>query len=263
MDETQLGLVGGATGGALWFADKVLGPSAEALGENLKAYLAERWRSIALRAGEIAAASDVHPQPIRPGLLTRMIMDASFSDEDSTITEWWANLFVDASQKSSNKHAVFADMMALFGPAEASCLDEFVDAFSFADEWFFSKLIANDIIEVTFEEAVNHAARKEALEDKSPSPLGGFPLDGATWPMIATEWLMPSKDETARLMAGHNEWYFRNSIAVGILERSAVLKPVRVVQSVFGGTIWVKGLVLSALGFEFYGACRGYRRHDA
>ena len=122
---TGAALVGTST----WFANKILGPSAERLGDNLVVYLEYRLPKIFGRADAIASERNIEPQPVKPGLLTRMIIDASMSDDVEEITEWWANLFVDASRGGSNQHAIFSDVMAQLGPKEVLVLEKFLSPY--------------------------------------------------------------------------------------------------------------------------------------
>jgi len=75
------------TGLTMWFADKVFGKAIEPLGESLIPFLSERWRAIAGQAEGLAKERLIEPTPISPGLLARMIMDASFSADEPGITE--------------------------------------------------------------------------------------------------------------------------------------------------------------------------------
>ena len=85
------GLITGVVAG--WFANKIFGPSVDAMGKNLAAHLQSRMPAIFGRAEQIAKEARIEPRPIKPGLLSRMIVDASFSEDTEEITEWWANLF--------------------------------------------------------------------------------------------------------------------------------------------------------------------------
>ena len=118
-------------GAGAWFASKVLGPSAEALGDSLRAYLEARIPVIFARAEEITRNKCLEPNAIKPGLFAKMVMSASMSEDVDEITEWWANLFVDASMTGSNQHAVFSDIMAQIGPAEAALFDELLRPFTY------------------------------------------------------------------------------------------------------------------------------------
>lgn len=60
-------------GSGAWFAAKLFGPSAEALGDQLKAYFTRRIESIFAAAGRLAADRGLEIAPVPAGLLARMI----------------------------------------------------------------------------------------------------------------------------------------------------------------------------------------------
>lgn len=271
MDAVQIivseGAVSAAGQGAValatvkWFGGKVFGPSADALGENLRAYLATRVSTVFAKAGEIAQERQLEPGPIRPGLLSRMIVDCSFSDDSDDITKWWANLFVDASLSSSNEHAVFSDMIALFGPAEAKCLREFVESFPHASEPSFGRAPAwMDVLESKFEAAVKAWLGAGEWADRHDEIVGNFRYGDPSWPMRPTEWLLYRRVESEEELVpayGHSQWYTQNLLAIDILKRAGVFASLDASMPVWGGNIWVRGLGLTTLGYEFYRACEG------
>lgn len=108
-------------GATAWFADKLLGPSATEIGDQLKVYLSDRWRKISKRTEELAEGRTVKALP--PGFAYLALQKASFSEDDEAITTMWANLFLDASAEFSNRHTLYADILSQIGPAEARSLD--------------------------------------------------------------------------------------------------------------------------------------------
>lgn len=257
-DSNALGL--SALAGGAWFLDKVLGPSAEALGESLRVYLASRVSTIFAKAEEITAQRSIVAKPVAPGLLTRMIIDASFSDEDPTITEWWANLFVDAATNGSNLHAVFSDVMAYLGPREVHCFHDFVNFRGTALRPTLRvgppRLIGQS--EAAFESLISPYLEGD-IAGKYPETVSLILSAKPQWPMIATEWKLPRAVEGAEseLTFGLDKWSRDRGLELSILQRAGLLVPVAANYSVWGGTIWVKGLSLTSLGFEFYCACTG------
>jgi hypothetical protein len=253
----------GAIGAGIWFADKVLSPSSGAIGEQLKAYLQGRCPIIFGRSGELAKERNVEPGPIKPGLLARLIMDASFSDDSDEITEWWANLILDASLSGSNQHAVFSDIMALMGPAEARCLQMFIESFpSCADNEFGRGEIWMDTLESKFEGTVEAWLGQKDLADRHSAIIINFLSGDPSWPMRPTEWRTPFKnnpDEEGSLVYGHDPRYTQNLIHFDILKRLGILTQLDTSFSVWGGSIWVKGIGLTPLGYEFYRSCTGRR----
>jgi hypothetical protein len=255
-------IFGLASGGAYWFADKVFGKALEPLGQSLGAYLSVRCNAIFGRSTAIAEERYVDPQPIAPGLLARLVMDASFSTDDEDITEWWANLFVDASIAGDNHHAVFGDMMALLGPKEVQCLDTFVQSFPSCAGPQFGK---NDpwIIKLQshFEGAVGSWIGETDVAERNSEIVNNFLRGDPSWPCRPTEWRLPLKfqDREAALFYGHDPNYTHNRLPFDILGRAGILAPLDASFSAWGGTLWVRGIGLTLIGYEFYRACKGRR----
>jgi hypothetical protein len=254
----------GAAGAAAlaWFGGKVFGPSAEALGENLRAFLAHRVSKVFAKAGEMGQDLGIEPQPIRPGLLTRMIMDASFSEDTAEITDWWANLFLDASVTGSNEHAVFSDIMALLGPAEAQCLTDFIRSFQHGASPSFGKSPPWIVtLGSKFEGAVEIWMRDDGTPGRNARILNNFMHGDPSWPMRPTEWriFVDIPGGESSLMYGHNPWFTNNLLPLDILTRAGLLATLSSSYSVFGGSPWVRGIGLTTLGYNFYAACIGAR----
>lgn len=253
-----------AYGALKFFAERVFGPSADAIGENLRHVLANVSGIFAL-AGEKAESKGIEPCPISPGLLSRMIMDAAFSENDPDIKDWWANLFVDASIDSSNIHAVFSDIMAMLGPQEAKFLSEFVMSFpSCSGESFGQNASYMDTLNSKFEGAIEAWMNIEDPVDNYGQVITNFLSGDPSWPMRPTEWRIPARIEgsDSRLWYGHNPWFTNNLVQVDILKRTGLLTSLDASFSVWGGMNWVRGVGLSPLGYEFYRTCTGRKSHD-
>ena len=243
-----------------WFLDKLLGPSVEALGENIKAFLSTRSNKVLAAAEKISKEADIELKPIAPGLFMRLIMDASFSADDEEITDWWANLFVDASVNVSNQHAVFSDIMALLGPVEVRCLDEFVKfCLQFEHAGFGDDLSSsmNDT-NTGFEFAVQNRITNENAADPYDEIVSHLLQGTYGWPIRPAEWRLLRKDgETEIFGFGFDAWSRDRRLPLGILQRAGVLQPLSATFSVWGGSTWVRANGLTPLGYEFYRACNG------
>lgn len=255
-----IGPDGVVVAGATWFAGKVAGPSAGAIGDNLKAYFQSRIPSIFGVAEAKARDAQIEIGPIKPGLLTRMVADASFSEDSAEITDWWANLFISASLHGDNKHAVFSDMMAMVGPQEARFLDEFVKnfengklpaAFSFApssstnidlsrENWIFEIIQQSPF---TF-------TRIERLE--TAMEAGQLP-----WPIRYTSWNLPVQNEagTVKWHTKANQWFIENRSSIEILKRLGILQSHRIDVPVLDAPSWINTVEVTHLGIDFYLAC--------
>lgn len=253
-----------ATSGAgTWFADKLFGPSAGAIGENLKLYLQSRIPVIFGIAGEKARARGVELAPIKPGLLAKMVVNASFSDENPEITEWWANLFVSAGHHSTNKHAVFAEMMAMIGPTEASCLREFIETFDYArsGDWFRKVPHERFPVELMRDHVIaGWIGETPVLEERQHEVLNNFLTGQLIWPLRPISWSLPSQNrDGAYQNIGHiNPWFASNQEAIEILVTTDILKFERANVPVMGPSCWVNTVELTLLGAMFFAACRGY-----
>lgn len=253
------------SGAAGWFADKIFSPSVESVGNELKLYLQTRVPTIFGVAGEKLEKKGLDPQPIAPGLLARMVADASFSEQDSDITEWWANLFVDASMHSSNRHAVYSDMMAMLGPLEARCLGGFVEQFSFSADinWFLATM-PNLIgaIDLARDEAVAYWVGETPIRThRMHQVFLNLTRGELPWPLRPIRWSLPTLDENGRSLRMNqtNDWFKENREAIEILERARVFKFSKVDIPVMGPSSWVETVELTGLGAEFFVACKGFK----
>jgi len=112
-------------GASAWFANKLLGPSMDALGEQLKAYAGDRLTNIFSRAEEMNDGKEVTALP--PGFAIQFLQKASYSADDEAITDMWAGLLTDAAQRVSNRHNIFIDILSQIGPNEARFLNGIFD----------------------------------------------------------------------------------------------------------------------------------------
>lgn len=251
---------------AKWFADRVFGPSAGAVGEQLKIYLRSRLPTIFGVAEVKARERKIQPESVPPGLLARMIMDASFSSDEPTITDWWANLFVDASVEASNQHAVFSDIMATVGPREAHCLVEFINEFTrfnpnltlHAMEGFSAQ--TDSLLDVLSKAWIGSSPQEGESFRKAYLNLTG---GGSPWPIRPVSWSVPVKQDTGevKMVTQVNSWFVTNQVSIRILERSRVLEFATSNLSLWGRNGWVRAIMLTSLGRDFYAACTGDVEH--
>lgn len=263
-----------STGAALvasgsWFAGKIFGPSVEALGDNLKAHLQTRMPMIFERSEQIAKAEGLEILPLKPGLLTRMIVDASFSEDTPEITEWWSNLFVEAStrQTEANLYAVFSDIMAMIGPEEAGVLNDFIA--------FYRQQVIHLSTQERVEALLAGSAIQEALlftvVDKFPltdtshvEVVDHFTHPKIPLPVRTSGWKVPLSSGSG--LTWHSTslaWYENNVVSLEILERSRVFKFVRLEIPILADQLaWVDLVCLTSLGREFFEACSRHKIID-
>jgi hypothetical protein len=255
---TGVALVGAGT----WFAGKVFGPSAGEIGTQLKMYLSGRVRSIFRRAEETAEKMHLEISPVAPGLLARMIADASFSADADDITEWWANLFLNASSHSStNKHAVFSDMMAVVGPEEAACLKTFIESFGSLRSVTSFRQLDNlaSVTESMQEETIRHWVGDIPVPENNLRQIYLNLTNGEmSWPTRPIAWSFPLDHGDKVTKANQvNPWYRDNLSAVGVLERTRILEFSKVTLGGQGTNAWVKLISVTPLGVDFFEACTG------
>lgn len=245
-----------------WFAEKIFGPSINALGENLRAHLQSRIPIIFGRAESIAKTANLELAPIRPGLLTRMIVDASFSDDLPEITEWWANLFVEAATKETeaNMHAVFSDIMAMIGPQEVKVLSDFVSFYRLQVAYLTPDMRKNveTVGSVVQETLLFSVVDKFPLNANSAQEVDEhFTNPKIPLPVRTFGWKVPSSAGEALSWRVHTlDWYKTNPVSIEILERSRVLKFIRLEIPILADqAAWVDLVGITALGREFYEAC--------
>ena len=114
------------SGAAGWLVDKLLGPSGDALGEQLKVYASDRWYKIFGRVEELAGDQKTNPLP--PGFAYLALQKASFSEDDDLITDLWANLLLNASMKFSQRYVLYVDILEKFTADDAKILDGLIPA---------------------------------------------------------------------------------------------------------------------------------------
>ena len=251
-----------ALGAGAWFANKILGPSAGRLGDNLLVYSENRVPKIFGRADAIAHESNIEPKPIKPGLLTRMVIDASMSEDAEEITEWWANLFVDASQASCNQHALFSDIMAQIGPKEVKLLDEFLQLYDSVWSTNAGKNIrkSQNSPELAFNGVCQMAFVGVPIDENRRDDLNSLLAQKIpTWPIKNFSWIIPSVAHRAGSPQGFTlSWYVDNLTELSILERAGIFRRLQAERTIKADYFArVEALALTPIGLEFYSACTG------
>lgn len=118
---TAAAIIAGSGAGG-WLADKLLGPSFDALGEQFRAFAGNRLRTIFDKAEKQVEVEKIGALP--PGFALMFVQKASFSDESDHVSDLWAGLLADAARGVESRHSVFVDILSQIGPDEAKILDE-------------------------------------------------------------------------------------------------------------------------------------------
>jgi hypothetical protein len=108
-----------AVGG--WFANKLLGPTADALGEQLKIYAGARLTKIFSRAEQLGKDEVLNPLP--PAFAYLALQKASFSEDSDVITNMWAALLLGAGRTFKSRHATFVDILSAMTSNDAKLLN--------------------------------------------------------------------------------------------------------------------------------------------
>ena len=108
--------------GGGWFANKILGPSADEVGGQLKAYVSDKLKIIVSKA-EKKSDPEVAKQ-ISPAFFFNFAQKAAFSEDSEDIIDMWASLLADAGEGQNYKHAIYADILTKIGSREVKFLSQ-------------------------------------------------------------------------------------------------------------------------------------------
>jgi hypothetical protein len=259
-------IIGGAAGAGAWLADKVFGPSGDALGESLRVYLSGRFSKVFTRAADLAdEPASLHELP--PGFLVKFVQAASFSEDDELITDLWANLLISAAKKFTNRKVLYLDILEKLSADDAKILNSivddqillngsnysgmFVESIRFTALWTAERLLREHERE-HFDRTIAEAFNDAMLVHKDSMPVR---ILRTMVPYVPE--LPEDAAENARLPS---------SSAVGLADSTAPFDPLirqRLLQEfafdfIAGFQIHVEGVMATSLGLEFVRNCRGY-----
>jgi hypothetical protein len=239
------------SGAGTWLADKLLGPTAEGFGEQLRIYLGGRWNKVFSRASEKANPEDVHALP--PGFTYQIVQKASFSEDDETLTEMWANLLLDAAKDYRGRHSLFVDILSQLGPSDVRVLGSIVPPdYDFAPG-YIAPLNLRDSIRVQVESSTRGYA---SSGDAAVSEINRILLTQFGWPGALTFASMPWRNPdscTTSWAVGGSSIQIEHEVLIRqqLIERfSIAFKHVMPAPS-------VEGILATSLGLEFVAVCRG------
>ncbi|WP_252257577.1 Abi-alpha family protein [Erythrobacter aurantius] len=247
-----------STGAALvgvsaWFLNKLFGPSADAIGEEIKKYGSDRLEKIFKRAEEKMKNGDVNSLP--PGFAGLLIQKASFSEDSSILTDLWAGLISSASKNFSNRHSLYLDILSQISSEDAENLLKLYKGMyqENSTTWppdkarFMRSLIFN-----RFEEAEEKDSEKEIMKD-----FPEFPFDGC---------VIYKRFETVREKS-HPKGYRQiwrgyvqgTSIDISLmsLQRQALVQAFGFSKTDNNLSVYLEGFELSWLGAKFVYNCEG------
>lgn len=239
--------------GAGWFANKVLGPSADELGTQLKAFVGERTRKFV--SGAQAKADPEKAKPLTPAFFYNFSQKAAFSEDSDEINEMWSSLLADASEGQSYRHSIFADILTRFGSHEAKylswlCSDYNAESSEYVDRNYI-ELVLDLALRGVDEDIVGASNFSKKILEK-------FDKVKFNWPV---------KFEYSRFVSGTNRAEAFSAgvttisesesldFAIEVLKREDLIEPFEILLAFRWGEARFEGFKLTKIGAEFYTAC--------
>jgi hypothetical protein len=259
---TGAALVGAST----WFAAKIFGPSADSLGESLRAYLGDRISKVFARAEEITHSPD-DLKELPPGYLFKLVQSVSFSEDDDGITDLWANLLVSSAEKFDQRHVMYMDILDKLCADDAVILNNLVrqgvtiDSYQ-SKQWTVSRIrdhfysVANSVLE---SEKISHFDTCAFIEfDKK---VKNFEL---AWPTVILETIVPVDMNVIPEDKREPDTFYPTVATRGLSRSEAsydALIRQRLIQSfslsfMAGFQITVAGVMATPLAIDFLSVCR-------
>jgi uncharacterized protein YciU (UPF0263 family) len=242
-------------GAGAWFANKLLGPSADVVGEKLKAHTTTRWKKIFEKAEKLADKVDLKPVP--PGFAYIALSNASFSEESDEMTTMWARLLLSASASYTNKHLIFADILSNIGTDEAILIENMTRLyFSKLNRVTINKQFMNNPREFVRREidkraVVGHISQ---LENRVSGGISNLRGEHFGWPTDITHFCGEYRDEKEKILFENG---FGISTSHEILIRQRILDLFEFEFERINMSVRVQGVTLTRLGMEFVCICRG------
>jgi hypothetical protein len=248
--------------GAEGFLAKVIGPSAEAIGELFALRLKERLHgnliNVALRASKKLQNAGVDPRQV-PLKIIHPLLEAASLEEDDDIRERWANLLANAADSGNKSRTVQPSFVAILKeltPREVKFLDALYEA---------ARIPVNGKLAIVVDVRLEGYSERQLLRVYGVNgPFHDSSLPGSP---VIVDW----KERAQEAQAYMDEFNELISLLVrnGVLSKSNVPRPLKV-DIVDGGGF---GVVASAsstididvetiylvthLGWNFIEACRG------
>ena len=115
----------GAVIGLGWAGKKILGPSLDELGSQLRMYAGDRIKKIFAKVESSAKNTELHDLP---GAFTlKFFQGASMSEENDLITSMWANLLISASESFDTRKILYLDILEKLSSQDALLLNDIID----------------------------------------------------------------------------------------------------------------------------------------
>lgn len=236
--------------GAGWFANKLFGPSADALGEALKSYGTSRLEMIFKRAAEKADPKRV--EALSPGFVVTFFQKASFSEDDESLTEMWANLLAQAATNFTNRHAAYVEILSELTAFDAMTIADLVPE----DTPYFPQISAP--VNFKVELRLNLAKEMRNISDTQEEAQAEFERlmnVGFAWPGRVTAARLHYQDGeiTRPISGGIPDQFasFDNLSRLGLLEKFDLSNSMTPYETA------IEGVLVTMLGIGFVQTCTG------
>lgn len=243
-----------ATGAAIvglgWAGKKVLGPSFDELGEQLRVYFSGRLSKISEKIDEIGLRSDTKPLPA--GFAYLAIQKASFSEDEELITTMWARLLIDAATEYKPRHVLIADILSQLTADDAKELDGVVSVDYLNNFSTGVQVNVRNNLREYFEKILKQPPHTLVDTQRLVSQVM---MAKPYWPSIISNVHVPY------LEGSENElrWYRGMqgaSTSHDVLMRQGLLERFSFDLNSSSPSPTVEGLMITGLGLEFLDACR-------
>lgn len=243
--------------GGGWLAEKLLGPSFSALGDQFRAFAGNRINKIFDRAQESVSDNEITALP--SGFAWKFLQAASYSADDDTITDMWAGLLNDAAHGANHRHNIFVDILSQIGPDEA----EYLNTMFPKDKDY--PLVANrpeDIRPSLFENAKRSidwgSPKTEADAQRVVEHLLDYDFG---WPAVvrSAQHYWPTDKGNGSTHTLRKSRPFPNSFVVDALSRQKLIEYFDIDFHPGWASPRFDGYFMTSLGVDFILSCRGAR----
>lgn len=248
-----------------WAGRKILGPSLDEIGDQLKLYAGERVRKIFEKVESSAEGASLHHLPGAFSL--KFFQAASMSEDDELITNMWANLLIHSSEEFNSRKILYLDILEKLSSDDAillnSIIDEHAIAHGIGSVTFFLNSVKNTSLwtaeRILRERGIEHFD-SEAARDFNEAILQHM----GSLPVRILGSMVPYQPELPENAPANVR--LPSSSATGLANSTAPYDPLirqRLIQEfsfdfIAGFQIEVEGVMASALGIEFVKNCRGF-----
>lgn len=238
-------------GASAWLADKLFGPSAEALGDQLKLFAGERLSKVFRRVEILGIPKEATALP--PGFAYTVVQKISLSEDNEKLTEMWAHLIRNASSGYRSNHVLYAEILSQIGPDEATILDELAPN----DLDIAIPVIVPVSVVSSIRQAVENATMLGAISGAQATVEINKLLNlQLPWPGQVTSVTMPYRgpnDTDCQWADGGVEV----SVAHEVLIRQQLIEKLAFDLRLSMPAASVEAVMVTGLGLDFLNSCRG------